>query len=132
MKVNRNFERFFYHQKTVKKKTSSACQALWASSLSIIFAEPSLKPVYPTIVVKKFKFTKNYNFWKMYLVKIHTLDMFTYMLPPALIRPIAYALTTLFQVLWSPLRQGWSGILGYLYFIWFVNFSNVMNLQFCK
>ena len=46
--------------------------------------------------------------------------------------PIAPAVKTLPQVLSSPLRQRWLGILGYLCFIWFVIFSNVMTWQFCK
>ena len=36
-----------------------------ASSLSIIFVELSFKPVYPTMVVKNFKFMENYNSWKI-------------------------------------------------------------------
>ena len=50
-------------------------------SLSIIFVEFSLKPVYLNMIVKIFKFMENYNSWKMYLqVKILTLDILTYML----------------------------------------------------
>ena len=58
-------------------------EVIRASSLSIIFVELSLKPVYPTMVVKNFKFMEIYNSWKMYFkVKILTLDIFTHMLPP--------------------------------------------------
>ena len=72
---------FFYHQKTIKNR-QALHEIIWVSSLSITFVEFSFKPVYPTMVVKNFKFMKNYNFWKMYLlVKILTLDIFTHMLP---------------------------------------------------
>ena len=76
-----------------------------ASSLSISLLFISLlsfKPVYPTMVVKNFKFMENYNSWKIYLqVKILTLVIFTHMLICSPISP----LPTLLQVLSSPLRQ---------------------------
>ena len=60
------------------------------------------------MVVKNFKFMENYNSWKMYLqVKILTLDIFTHTLPPRPnpIPPITPTVTTLLQVLSSPLRR---------------------------
>ena len=81
-------------------------EIIWASSLSIMFVEFSFKPVYPTIVVKMFKFMKNYNSWKMYLqVKILALDIFTHMLSSPPNPFIATAATTLLQFLSSPIRQ---------------------------
>ena len=61
------------------------------------------------MVVKNFKFMENCNSWKMYLqVKILTLDIFTHMLPTPKtpIPPITPTVTTLLQVLSSPLK--WS------------------------
>ena len=44
------------------------------------------------MVVKNFKFMENYNSWKIYLqVKILTLAIFTHMLPPSPLPPIAPA-----------------------------------------
>ena len=58
-----------------------------ASCPYIIFVELFFKPVYPTMVVKNFKFMENYNSWKMYFqVKILTLDIFTHMLPPPILK----------------------------------------------
>ena len=54
---------FFYHQKTIKNR-QALHEIIWVSFLSIIFVEFSFKLAYPTIVVKNFKFMKNYNFWK--------------------------------------------------------------------
>ena len=65
------------------KNRQALHEIIRASSLSIIFVELSFKPVYPTMVVKNFKFMENYNSWKIYLqVKILTLVIFTHMLPP--------------------------------------------------
>ena len=74
-------------------------------SVSIIFVEFSFKPVYPTTVVKNFKFLENYNSWKMYLqIKILPLDIFAHTLllapPPAsFLTPITPAVTTFLQAL---------------------------------
>ena len=129
MKVNRNLNLnvifFFCHQKTIKNR-QALHEIIRALSLSINFAERSFKPVYPTMVVKSFKFMENYNSWKIYSqVKILTLDIFTHMLlPPPPLPPTPPNLHP------CSLRRPWLGILGY--FIWFVVFSNVMTLQFCK
>ena len=86
LKVNRNLNLnvifFFCHQKTIKNR-QALHEIIRALSLSINFAERSFKPVYPTMVVKSFKFMENYNSWKIYSqVKILTLDIFTHMLLP--------------------------------------------------
>ena len=101
---------FFFAIK--KQKTRQALhEIIRVSSLSIIFVEFSFKPLYPTMVVKNFKFLENYNSWKMHLrVKILTLDIYTHMLPPLPPPPypiphITPAATTLLQVLSSPLRR---------------------------
>ena len=58
------------------------------SSLYIIFIELSFKPVYPTMVVKSFKFMGNYNSLKTYFqVKILTLP------PPSPLLPITPAVS---------------------------------------
>ena len=76
---------FFCRQKTIKNRLH---EIIRTSSVSIIFAEFSFKPVYPYMVVKNFKFMENYNSWKMYLqVKILTLDILTHMVPPRLLPP---------------------------------------------
>ena len=123
MKVNRNFKYyflffffFFSAFKTQQKIKQSLHEIIRASSLSIIFMKFSFRPVYPTMVVKNFKYKENYNSWKMYLqVKISTLiDIFTYMLPTS---PHSLsAIITLPQILSSPLRQRWLELLGYWYF----------------
>ena len=114
---------FCCHQKTIKSK-QALHEIIRASSFSIIFVEFSFRPVYPTMVLKNFKFMENYNYWKMYFqVKILTLDVFNHMLQLSPIFPIAPAVTVLLQVLSSPLRQRWLRILGSLYFIWFVIFQ---------
>ena len=105
---------FFFAIK--KQKTRQALhEIIRVSSLSIIFVEFSFKPLYPTMVVKNFKFLENYNSWKMFLqVKILTLDIYTHMLPPPPppsppapppIPHITPAVTTLLQALSSPLRR---------------------------
>ena len=66
------------------KNRQALHEIIRTSSLSIIFVELSFKPVYPTMVVKNFKFMENYNSWKIYLqVKILILVIFTHMLPPS-------------------------------------------------
>ena len=50
----------FCHQKTIKNR-QALNEIIRASSLSIIFVELSFRPVYPTMVVKHFKFMENYN-----------------------------------------------------------------------
>ena len=89
------------------KNKQALHEIIRASSLSIIFVELSFKPVYPTMVVKNFKFMENYNSWKIYLqVKILTVVIFTHMLPPYPLPPFPLSpLPTLLQVLSSPLRQ---------------------------
>ena len=88
------------------KNRQALHEIIRASSLSIIFVELSFKPVYPTMVVKNFKFMENYNSWKIYLqVKILALVIFTHMLPPPPPSSPISPLPTLFQVLLSPLRQ---------------------------
>ena len=73
----------FFAIKEQQKSRQALHELIRASPVSIIFVEFSFKPVYPTMVVKNFRFMENYNFWKMYLqVKILTLDIFTRMLPP--------------------------------------------------
>ena len=77
------------------------------SSVSIIFVELSFKPVYPTMVMKTFKFMKNFNFWDMYFkVKVLSLD----------ISLICYHLPPLFSL--SPLESQatmiWNIMLGYM------------------
>ena len=82
MKVNRDLNAilFFGHQKTIKNR-QALHEIIGASSLSITFVELSFKPLYHTMVVKNFKFMKNYHSWKMYLqVKILSLGNFTHML----------------------------------------------------
>ena len=78
LKVNRNLNLnvifFFCHQKTIKNR-QALHEIIRALSLSINFAERSFKPVYPTMVVKSFKFMENYNYSQ---VKILTLDIFTH------------------------------------------------------
>ena len=69
---------FFAIKKTIKNR-QALHEIIRASSLSIIFVELSFKPVYPTVVVKNFKFMENCNSWKMYFqVKILILDIFTH------------------------------------------------------
>ena len=83
-KVNRNLNAIFSfcHQKTIKNR-QALHEIIRASSLSVIFVELSFKRLYPTMVVKNFKFMENFNSWMMYFqVKILTLDIFTNMLPP--------------------------------------------------
>ena len=115
---------FFWHQKAIKNR-QALHEVIRASSLSIIFVEFSFKPVNLTMVMKIFKFMENYNSWKMYLqVKILNLEIFTYILQPLPpIPPISPAVRSLLQVLSSPLRWPWLGILSYLYFMWFVIFQ---------
>ena len=73
----------FFAIKKQQKRRQALHELIRASSVSIIFVEFSFKPVYPTMVVKNFRFMENCNSWKMYLqVKILTLDIFTHMLPP--------------------------------------------------
>ena len=78
LKVNRNSNLnvifFFCHQKNIKNR-QALHEIIRALSLSINFAERSFKPVYPTMVVKSFKFMENYNYSQ---VKILTLDIFTH------------------------------------------------------
>ena len=84
LKVNRDLNAIFSfcHQETIKNR-QALHEIIRTSSLSIIFVELSFKSVYPTRVVKNFKFMENCNSWKMYFqVKILTLEIFTHMLPP--------------------------------------------------
>ena len=95
LKVNRNFKCYilFLHE------------IIRASSLSITFVEFSFEPAYLTIVVKIFKFMKNYNSWKMYLqVKILIQIFYSHAATALPIPPIAPAVRTLLQVLSLPAR----------------------------
>ena len=91
------------------KNRQALHEIIWVSSLSIIFVEFSFKPVYPTMVVKNFKFMKNYNFWKMYLLASQNIDsryFYSYATTvPLPIPPITPAVMTLLLILSSPLRR---------------------------
>ena len=68
---------FLFCRQTTIKNRQALHEIIRPSSLSIIFTELSFKPVYPTMVVKNFKFMENYNSWKIYLqVKLLTLVIF--------------------------------------------------------
>ena len=80
LKVNRNLNAIFFacHQKAIRNRQALP-EIIRASSLSIIFVGLSFKPVYPTMVVKNFKFMENYNSWNMYLqVKIDSRYFYSY------------------------------------------------------
>ena len=72
---------YFLIIKKQKKIRQALHEIIGASSLSITFVELSFRPLYHMMVVKNFKFMKNYHSWKMFLqVKILTLGNFTHML----------------------------------------------------
>ena len=82
---------FFAIKKTIKNR-QALHEIIRASSLSIIFVELSFKPVYPTMVVKNFKFMENYNSWNMYLqVKIDSRYFYSYATTLSLPSPISPA-----------------------------------------
>ena len=87
------------------------------------------------MVVKNFKFMKNYNFWKMYLqVKILTLDIFTHLLPPppphSPYRPCGH--DSLPDSITTPQETMTWNIRLFIFYMICNFFSNVMTLQFCK
>ena len=51
---------YFFYQKAIKNR-QALHEIIRTSSLSIIFVELYLKPVYPTMVVKNFKFLADGN-----------------------------------------------------------------------
>ena len=119
MKINRSLNAIFFlcHQKTIKNR-QALHEIIRASSLSVIFVKLSFKRLYPTMVVKNFKFMENFNSWMMYFqVKILTLDIFTNMLPP----PFSL----------SPLQSQATMTWNIRLFYMICNFSNVITLQFC-
>ena len=95
LKVNRNLNAIYFacHQKTIRNRQALHV-IIRTSSLSIIFVGLSFKPVYPTMVVKNFKFMENYNSWNMYLqVKIDSKYFYSYATTRSLPFPISPAVS---------------------------------------
>ena len=119
---------FFCHQKTIKNR-QGLHKIIRDSLLSIIFFQSCISHH-----CENFQIYGKLHFLEDVLASqnIDSRYFYSYAATIPSISLIVPAVRTLLQVLSSPLRWPWLGILDYLYFKWFVIFSNVMALQFCR